>query len=42
MRKVTIVVAVLMTSCHVSLNPNTGPETIQRTMIAAAAAKATG
>jgi hypothetical protein len=42
MRKVTIVVAVLMTSCHVSLKPNAGPETIQSTMTETAAANASG
>src|SRR5690242_13781191 len=42
MRNVTIVVAVLITSCQVSLNPKIGPETPQTTMIATAAMNVTG
>src|SRR5437868_5650041 len=41
-RNVTIVVLVLMTSCHVSLKWNSGPVTPQRTMIAAAPRDAVG
>jgi hypothetical protein len=39
---VTIVVAVLMTSCQVSLKAKTGPLTIQSTMMLAAPATAIG
>src|SRR6266567_3820567 len=42
MRKVTIVVAVLMTSCHVSLNPKSGPVAHQTTIVASAIPKAAG
>jgi hypothetical protein len=42
MRNVTIVVAVLMTSCQVSLKPNTGPATIQSRMTSVARANAIG
>src|SRR4029450_13437199 len=41
-RKVTIVVLVLMTSCQVSLNPNNGPVTAQPTMTIAARRNASG
>jgi hypothetical protein len=41
-RKVTIVVAVLMTSCQVSLKANSGPLTSQSTMSATAPANASG
>ena len=37
MRNVTIVVPVLMTSCHVSLKPNSGPVMIQTAQTLAAA-----
>jgi hypothetical protein len=36
MRNVTIVVPVLMTSCHVSDQPKTGPEAAHRSTIAIA------
>jgi hypothetical protein len=39
MRKVTIVVPVLMTSCQVSEKPKKGPETAQTRMTATAARK---
>ena len=42
MRKVMIVVAVLMTSCQVSLKPNNGPVSPQRTIAATARMKAFG
>src|SRR5688572_14070934 len=42
MRNVTIVVAVLITSCQVSLKPNSGPLTPQSTMIAIAPANTYG
>src|SRR4051812_6207047 len=42
MRKVTIVVPVLITSCQVSLNPNRGPVAAHTTMTAAAAVNADG
>src|SRR6476659_7827987 len=42
MRKVTIVVPVLITSCQVSLKPNSGPVTAQATMTAAATVNADG
>ena len=42
MRKVTIVVAVLMTSCQVALKPKIGPVTSQPTMSPNAATKASG
>src|SRR6476619_5321747 len=42
MRKVTIVVPVLITSCQVSLNPNIGPSMAQMMMLAAARRKVTG
>ena len=37
-----MVVAVLMTSCQVSLNPKTGPSTAHSTMTATALTKVTG
>jgi hypothetical protein len=37
-----IVVPVLITSCHVSLNPNNGPVTTQTTMTATASVKTLG
>ena len=37
-----MVVPVLMTSCHVSLNPKSGPVAIQTTMTATARAKVRG
>jgi hypothetical protein len=42
MRKVTIVVAVLITSCHVVPKPKIGPVTSQMTMSVTAAMKARG
>ena len=42
MRKVTIVVAVLITSCHVVPKPKSGPVTSHRRMSATAATKAAG
>jgi hypothetical protein len=42
MRNVTMVVAVLMTSCHVSLKPKIGPQTIQTRMTSVAKANASG
>ena len=42
MRNVTIVVPVLMTSCQVSLNPNSGPVAAQTTMTPTAMRKAAG
>jgi hypothetical protein len=41
-KKVMIVVPVLMTSCHVSLNPNKGPVTSQTRMTLTAKAKVRG
>jgi hypothetical protein len=41
-RKVTIVVPVLMTSCQLSLQPNTGPSSAQRTTVATALEKPSG
>src|ERR1044071_5150729 len=41
-RNVTMVVPVLMTSCHVSLKPKRGPVTAQTMMVPAAMAKARG
>lgn len=41
-RKVTTVVAVLMTSCQVSLNPKIGPVTAHRMMITTAATNVAG
>ena len=41
-RKVTMVVPVFMTSCHVSEKPKGGPVTAQAAMIAAASAKVAG
>ena len=41
-RKVTIVVPVLMTSCQVSLNPNNGPEIAHTTIVASAMKNVTG
>src|SRR5262245_20966160 len=42
MRKVMIVVAVLITSCQVSLKPKIGPQMAQITMLSAAIRKACG
>src|SRR5687767_6469187 len=42
MRKVTIVVPVLITNCHVSEKPKRGPVVAQSRMIATAAAKVEG
>jgi hypothetical protein len=42
MRKVTIAVPVLMTSCQVSLNPNNGPEIAHTTIVASAMKNVTG
>ncbi len=42
MRKVTMVVPVLITSCQVSLKPNSGPVTNQTTITAAASMKVLG
>src|SRR5688500_15491337 len=42
MRNVTIVVPVLMTSCHVSLKPNIGPVTLHTTTVPSASEKAAG
>lgn len=39
MRKVTIVVVVLITSCHESLNPNSGPATSQSRISSVASPK---
>src|ERR1044071_514758 len=41
-RKVTMVVPVLITSCHVSLKPKSGPVSAQTTMVADAIKKAAG
>src|SRR5918999_621016 len=41
-RNVTIVVPVLMTSCHVSLNPKSGPDASHAAMTAAASTNAVG
>ena len=41
-RKVTMVVVVLMTSCHVSEKPKSGPVTAHRTSSEAAATRANG
>jgi hypothetical protein len=41
-RKVTMVVPVLMTSCHVSEKPNSGPVAAQATTTSTQAAKVTG
>jgi hypothetical protein len=42
MRKVTMVVPVLITSCHVLLKPKSGPVIPQATMIATATRNALG
>jgi hypothetical protein len=42
MRKVTMVVPVLMTSCHVSEKPKSGPVTAQTMMTSTASAKVAG
>src|SRR5215813_9230649 len=42
MRNVTIVVPVLMTNCHVSLKPKTGPVPAQTTITVTATRNATG
>src|SRR5262245_64952485 len=42
MRNVTIVVPVLMTNCHVSLKPKTGPVPAQTMITVTATRKATG
>jgi len=42
MRKVTIVVPVLIISCHVSLKPKTGPVTAHKSSAPSAIANATG
>jgi hypothetical protein len=42
MRKVTIVVPVLITSCQVSLKPKSGPLTAHTVTVASASAKAAG
>jgi len=41
-RKVTMVVPVLITSCQVSEKPKIGPETIQTTIVATASRKVIG
>lgn len=41
-KNVIIVVPVFITSCHVSLNPNSGPRNAQRIMIEAAMKKVAG